>query len=154
MFTMVSKQVFDRYGRHLAYVAPSYTKEERGKIPESKRPTFNLQMMQDGHAISLLIYPNVPKPADLLRVRDAIRSARQHRRGYWGSATPLLHAYEYRWIVDTILGKRSGPDRYCGDFTTGALHKPEQYFRVPEENRLWFFDTDLGNAIAMGFELE
>jgi hypothetical protein len=111
-------------------------------------------MMQDGHAISLLIYPNVPKPADLLRVRDAIRTARQYRRGFWAAATPLLHAYEYRWIVDTIVGKRAGPDRYCGDFMTGALHRPEQYFLVPEENRLWFFEEDLGKAIAIGFKLE
>jgi endonuclease YncB( thermonuclease family) len=153
LFTMVSEQVFDRYGRLLAYVAPSYTKEERKKIPEARRPTFNLQMMQDGHAISLLIHPNVPKPADLERVREAVRSARQHKRGFWASATPLLHAYEYRWIADVIRGKRPGPDRYCGDFTTGELHRPQAYYHVPEENRLWFFDEHLAAALAMGFRL-
>lgn len=151
LFTMVSGQVFDRHGRLLAYVAPSYSKQEREKIPESKRPTFNLQMMQDGHAISLLIYPNVPKLADLVRVRDAVRTARQYRRGFWASAPPLLHAYEYRWIVDTVMKKRAGPDRYCGDFTTALLYKPDQYFHVPEENRLWFFEADVGGAFAMGF---
>jgi len=152
-FTMVSQQVFDRHGRLLAYVAPSYTKEERTTIPESKRPTFNLQMIQDGHAISLLIYPNVPKPADLKRVRDAVRSARQYKRGFWSDSIPPLHAYEFRWIADTITGKRNGPDRFCGDFTTAVLYKPDQYFQVPEENRLWFFRDDVGAAIGMGFQL-
>lgn len=153
LFTMVSAQVFDRYSRMLAYVAPSYTKQERDKIPESKRPTFNLQMMQDGQAISLLIYPNVPKPKDLDSVRVAVKTARQFKRGYWGAKTPMLHAYEYRWIADTITGKRSGPDRYCGDFTTAKLYKPQQYYLVPEENRLWFFEADVAGAFKMGFTL-
>jgi endonuclease YncB( thermonuclease family) len=153
LFTMVSEQVFDKYGRLLAYVAPSYTKAERDKIPVAKRPTFNLQMMQDGQAISLLIYPNVPKPADLALVRAAVKAARQYQRGYWGSAKPLLHAYEYRWIADTITGKRNGPDRYCGDFTTAKLYKPEHYYRVPDENRLWFFTEDVAGALNMGFTL-
>ena len=153
LFTMISEQVFDKYGRLLAYVAPSYTKDERDKIPESKRPTFNLQMVQEGHAISLLIFPNVPKAADLARIRDAVKSARQHKRGFWKDKTPLLHAYEYRWIVDTLSGKRNGPDRYCGDFVTGKLYKPQQYYLVPEENRLWFYDTDIGEALQMGFAL-
>jgi len=153
LFTMISEQVFDKYSRMLAYVAPSYTKEERDKTPESKRPTFNLQMVQDGHAISLLIFPNVPKNADLERMRDAVRAARQHKRGFWKGKIPLLHAYEFRWIADTITGKRNGPDRYCGDFTTGKLYSPQQYYLVPEENRLWFYDADVGDAIKMGFIL-
>jgi hypothetical protein len=33
LFSMVSQQVFDRYGRLLAYVAPSYTREEREATP-------------------------------------------------------------------------------------------------------------------------
>jgi len=27
--------------------------------PEAKRPTFNLQMLHDGHAVSLVIFPNI-----------------------------------------------------------------------------------------------
>jgi endonuclease YncB( thermonuclease family) len=153
LFTMISEQVFDKYGRLLAYVAPSYTKEEREKIPESKRPTFNLQMMQDGHAISLVIFPNIPKNIDLERVRDAIKSARQHKRGFWKGNVPPLHPYEFRWIVDTLTGKREGPDRYCGDFTTGKLYAPQRYYLVPEENRMWFIIDDVGEALRMGFVL-
>lgn len=154
LFTMVSNQVFDRYGRLLAYVAPSYSAAERKKIPPAKRPTFNLQMIEDGHAISLLIFPNIPKPKDLELVRNGVRQAHQHKRGFWAERTPLLHAYEFRWIVDTISGKRDGPDRFCGDFTTGKLYSPQKYFLVPEENRLWFFKEDVGKAFEMGFSLE
>ena len=154
LFTMVSQQVFDRYGRLLAYVAPAYTKDERDAIEAAKRPTFNLQMMQDGHATSLLIHPNLPKPDDLLLVRQAMASAKRRRKGLWKSATPMLQAFEFRWIVDTIAGKRKGPDRFCGDFTTAKLYLPQQYYKVADENRLWFFNEDVGKAVTLGFRLQ
>jgi len=154
LFTKVSEQVFDRYGRMLAYLAPAYTKVERQAVLPKDRPTFNLQMMQDGHAISLLIYPNVPKPADLTLVRTAIKKARQYNRGVWGDEHEPLHAYEYRWLVDVTRGKRDGPTRFCGDVTTGKLYIPQQYYKVPDENRLWFFEKDVGHAYDMGFTLQ
>jgi len=153
LFVMVAPQVFDRYGRMLAYVNGSYEKAEREAIPEKDRPTFNLEMMQQGHASSLLIYPNVPKQRDLALVRDAIRTARQKKRGFWKSSPALLHAFEFRWIIDTISGKRDGPDRFCGDIETARLYAPQHYYKVPEENRLWFFQEDVGNAYDMGFSL-
>jgi endonuclease YncB( thermonuclease family) len=153
LFTMVASEVFDRYGRMLAYINASYTQQERAALPAAKRPTFNLQMIADGHATSLLIYPNVPKPTDLELVRQAMISARKAKRGVWNSATPLLYAFEYRWIVDTISGKRNGPDRFCGDVTTALLYPPQRYPQVPPENRLWFFAEDVGNAHTMGFTM-
>jgi endonuclease YncB( thermonuclease family) len=154
LFTMVAQQVFDRYGRLLAYVAPNTTHEEREATPPAQRPTFNLQMIQDGHATSLTIAPNVPKPADLQLVHDAIVTARRRRRGLWGLGRPLLHGFEFRWIVDTIAGKRQGPDRYCGDIATALLYPPQHYYKVPDERRLWFFGEDLGEALKMGFKLK
>lgn len=154
LFTMVSQQVFDRYGRLLAYVAPAYSKAERDSIPPEKRPSFNLQMMQDGHATSLIIFPNVPKPDDLVLVHEAMKSARRRRKGLWKSARPVLHAFEFRWIADTIAGKRAGPDRFCGDFTTGRLYTAQHYYKVPPEARLWFFKEDVGAALKIGFELQ
>ena len=153
LFEMVAPQVFDRYGRMLAYVNASYEKAEREAIPEKDRPTFNLEMMQQGHASSLLIYPNVPKQRDLALVRDAIRTARQKKRGFWKGTPALLHAFEFRWIIDTISSKRDGPDRFCGDIETATLFPPQHYYEVPEENRLWFFQEDVGNAYDMGFSL-
>jgi endonuclease YncB( thermonuclease family) len=153
LFTMVASEVFDKYSRMLAYVNASYTKEERDAIPIKQRQTFNLQMMADGHATSLLIYPNVPKPSDLELVRQVMANARKSKLGLWKSATPLLHAFEFRWIIDTINGKRQGPDRFCGDFTSAKLYPPQRYFEVLPENRLWFFAEDVGNAHDMGFTL-
>lgn len=152
--TLTSIEVFDRYGRLLAYVAPSYTKEERESIVPAKRPTFNLQMVQDGHATPLLIYPNIPKPDDLKLLHDALVKARSKKRGLWASKVPVLHASEFRWIVDTITGKRDGPDRYCGDFSTGKLYPPQRYPAVPLERRIWFYKEQVGAALQLGFDLD
>lgn len=153
LFSMVSTEVFDKYGRMLAYLNASYTKQERETLPVKQRQTFNLQMVADGQATSLLIYPNIPKPADLTLVQQAMANARKNKLGLWKSATPLLHAFEFRWIVDTLDGKRQGPDRFCGDFTSARLYPPQRYFEVLPENRLWFFAEDVGEAHNMGFTM-
>ena len=153
LFVMVSEEVFDRYGRLLAYVNASYTKKERESIPPTKRPTFNLQMVQEGHAISLLIYPNIPKPADLKLIQNAVKKARIGRKGMWAKPASALLPYEFRWIVDTIGGGRHGPDRFCADIITGNLFPPEQYYRVLPENRLFFYPEDVGEALGMGLRL-
>ena len=155
LFVMASTEVFDRYGRLLAYINASYTKKERQSIPAKKRPTFNLEMIQEGQAVSLIIYPNIPKPEDLELVQDAVSKARKGHKGFWkGSPEPLL-PYEFRWIVDTISDahKRTGPDRYCGDITNANLYPPQLYYKVLPENRLFFFPEDLGDAHQMGFKL-
>lgn len=151
LFIMVAEQVFDQHGRLLAYVNANYTKEERKKILPYQRPTFNLQMIQDGHAASLLIYPNVPKPNDLQLVQAAVRMARQNALGFWAQGDKGLLPYEFRWLVDTLAGTRHGPDRYCGDLTTGELFPPQQYYLVLPENRLFFYPQDLAYAVNMGF---
>lgn len=153
IFAMVSNEVFDKYGRMLAYVNASYDKKERDAIPAGKRPTFNLQMMQEGHAVSLLIYPNIPKPRDLELVHSAVHKARTTNKGFWKGPDHLLLPYEFRWAVDTINGKRNGPDRYCADLSSGKLYQPQQYFKVLPENRLFFKLTDLVKALSMGFQL-
>jgi endonuclease YncB( thermonuclease family) len=153
IFTMASSDVFDHYGRLLAYVNASYTKDERDKIPAAKRPTFNLQMMQEGHAVSLVIYRNIPKPDDLVLVQQAVKNARTKGKGLWKEGAKALLPYEFRWIADTITGKRSGPDRYCGDITTGLLHRPQHYYEVEPENRLFFFPEHVPVAMSMGLQL-
>lgn len=154
IFIMVSKkEVFDRYDRLLAYVNAAYEKKERDKIPPAKRPTFNLQMLQDGHAVSIIIYPNIPKPDDLKLAQDAVHSARTGKKGFWKQGDKTLLPYEFRWIVDTISGKRNGPDRYCSDMKTAELFPPQQYYKVLPENRLFFFKENIGDAIKMGFKL-
>ncbi len=153
LFIMVSRDVFDRYGRLLAYVNAAYEKKERESLPPAKRPTFNLQMMQDGYAVSLLIYPNIPKPSDLKLVQDAVKNARIRGKGFWNQGEKVLLPYEFRWIVDTITSKRHGPDRYCADFSTGQLFPPQKYYLVQPENRLFFFAENIVDALKTGLIL-
>jgi len=153
IFAMVAEEVFDRYGRMLAYVNGAYEKKERETIPESKRPTFNLHMLQEGQAVSLLIYPNIPKPSDLELVQTAVHKARTTNKGFWKGPDNLLLPYEFRWIIDTIKGTRSGPDRYCADISTGKLYQPQRYYKVLPESRLFFYAKDLVEALKLSFQL-
>jgi endonuclease YncB( thermonuclease family) len=151
LFIMVAEEIFDRNGRLLAYINANYTKKERKEIPIAQRPTFNLQMMQDGHAVNLLIYPNVPKKSDLALVQNAVGTARQSLKNLWHDDNAVLLPYEFRWIIDTIVGERQGPDRFCGDITTGLLYPPQKYYLVQPEDRLFFFEQNVGDAYTMGF---
>lgn len=153
LYIMVAQEVFDKHGRMLAYINASYNQAERETIPPAERPTFNLQMMQDGHAVSLLIYPNIPKAPDLELVQKAVAEARTARKGFWrGGESRVLLPYEFRWIVDTIQGERNGPDRYCGDILSGQLYPPQAYYKVLPENRLFFRKEHLQEALKLGFK--
>lgn len=138
LYLTVGTQLFDQYRRLLAYVAP----EE--KNPQ-KRLTFNLLLLQEGWAVNYIIYPNLPKPDDWERVQDAVRQARQQKKGFWKDEKLLL-GYEYRFCVDTLLGKRSGPDKYCVDITNGQLYAPYDYYLVAPENRLFILKEHLRYA--------
>ena len=153
IFAMVAEEVFDRRGRMLAYMNGAYEKKERETIPENKRPTFNLQMLQEGQAVSLLIYPNIPKPVDLELVQTAVNKARTSNKGFWKGPDNFLLPYEFRWIIDTMKGTRTGPDRYCADISTGKLYQPQQYYKVLPESRLFFYAKDLVEALKMNFQL-
>ena len=110
-------------------------------------------MVQDGQAVSLLIHPNVPEPDDLKLVQSAVRNARTKGKGFWSQGDAVLLPYEFRWIADTISGKRHGPDRYCADISTAKLHMPQRYHEVLPENRLFFYPENLVDALSMGFVL-
>ncbi len=138
LYLTVGEQMFDQYRRLLAYVAP----EE--KNPE-KRLTFNLLLMQEGWAVNYCIYPNLPKPDDWAKVQQAVRQARREKKGFWKDETLLL-GYEYRFCVDTLLGKRSGPDKYCVDVTDGRLYAPHEYYQIEPENRLFVIKEHLPQA--------
>lgn len=134
----VGQQMFDQYRRLLAYVAPEEPNPH-------KRQTLNLVLMQEGWAVNYIIYPNLPKPDDWGRIQQAVRQARQQQKGFWKDETLLL-GYEYRFCVDTVLGKRTGPDKYCVDVTTGALHAPHEYYLIAPENRLFILKEHLRDA--------
>ncbi|MCS6936617.1 MAG: thermonuclease family protein [Candidatus Bipolaricaulota bacterium] len=138
LYLTVGEERFDQHRRLLAYVAP----EE--KNPE-KRRTFNLLLMEAGWAVNYILYPNLPKPEDWERLQKAVRQARHEKRGFWEDELLLL-GYEFRFCVDTLLGKRTGPDKYCVDITTGILYKPHEYYLVEPENRLFIPKEHLRQA--------
>ena len=107
MFMMVAKEVFDRYGLLLAYVNGAYEKKERETIPENTRPTFNLQKLQEGQAVSLLIYPNIPSPQIL----------------GWSKTSSVKHG---RRIKDSGRAQTtcSSPMSFVGSLTRSRAHEP------------------------------
>jgi len=138
VFLTVGEQVFDQYKRLLSYVAPD---EEDAK----KRKTFNLLLMEEGMAINYIIFPNLPKLEDWERVQKAVQKAKKAKSGFWSDSRILL-GYEYRFCVDTALGKRQGPDKYCADITSGLLYPPQKYHLIEPENRLFIYEKDLKAA--------
>lgn len=102
-------------------------------------------MSEVARATPYFIYPNVPKAADWGRIQRAVKKARTGRSplGIWSDRT-FLPAYKYRYCFDTAAGKREGPDKYCVDVATVKLHQPQDYFRIPPENRLFVKTDDVG----------
>jgi hypothetical protein len=51
-----------------------------------------------------------------------------------------------------FLTRREKPAKYCGDLETNILYPPEHYFKVPIENRLFFYPRDVVLAVQHGFK--
>ncbi len=147
LYIHVASDVFDHYGRMLAYVAPSYTRRERREIPPSKRPTFNLQMLRLGWATTIFIYPNIPQREDLQLARRAVRRARRGKRGAWADARILL-GYEFRSCVRLSRGEEGWITRYCIDMTNRRIYPPQDYYRVYPENRIFLWPKDLRQVMT------
>jgi endonuclease YncB( thermonuclease family) len=146
LYIQIASDVFDHYGRMLAYLAPTYTKTELDTIPPAKRPTFNLQMLQLGWAAPIIIFPNIPKKADLALVQSAVKKARNGKKGAWADPNLLL-GYEFRSCVRLYKGEKEWISRYCVDMTSCKIYEPQDYYRVDPENRIFVWPADLAWAI-------
>lgn len=161
LFVRVADERFERHGRLLAYIAPSYTGEELRTLPWRQTVTFNYDFIATGWAATLIIYPSVPNERDLPRVQAEARAAVEEGRGQW--ADPLaLTGYEYRMVEGlTVLFKkiRAGGtmtardrsawiSRYCADISTGLLYPPQLYFMVAPWNRLFAWPDSVAEAAA------
>jgi hypothetical protein len=136
-----------------AYLRNAYRHPEC-KYSPTEWPASILPILRDGHAVGLFVYPDLPSRADLDLIRDAVTQARRYGRGMWNHSPPVLQPCEYRWIADTITGKSSGPELYCGDYTDRRLYLPQQYYLVTEECRVWFYSHDVGVASKLGYTLQ
>jgi endonuclease YncB( thermonuclease family) len=161
LFVRVADERFERYGRLLAYIAPSYSREERETLPWRETVTFNFDFMASGWGAPLIIYPSIPNERDLPRVQAEARAAVEEGRGQW--ADPLaLTGYEYRMVEGlTLLLKkvRAGEaltdrdrtgwiSRYCADMSTALLYPPQLYFMVAPWNRLFAWHDTIAEAAA------
>ena len=161
VFLRAADQPFDGYGRLLAYMAPSYSAEERAAMSPWERATFNLLMVQSGWAAPFLIYPSIPKYADLVMLQEAAKDAYDNKKGAW--ADPLmLTGYEFRMCVrlyDITKKLVDGQElssaeryewitRYCVDMTTREIFYPQSYYKVAPYNRIFIWPEDVAEAVG------
>ena len=161
LFIRVADSRFDDNNRLLAYIAPNYSEAERRALSRKERATFNLDLVDNGHAAPFVIYPSVPGELDLPLLVEAAAAARSAGRGIWADDATLL-AYEYRAmeklfrVTNRIVdGGNLSPgeahswrERYCVDMRTRVLHGPEDYFTTPPEYRLWIWPQDVSEAAS------
>lgn len=161
MFVWTADEKFDQYGRLLAYLAPKYTDTELSTMTRKERPTFNLQMVEDGWGATFVIYPSLPKHGDLVWLQEAAKTAIDEGRGMWGEPLTLT-GYEFRmcyrlWEVTNKLVKgeklttqerNSWVERFCLDMTTREIFYPEDYHKVPAYNRIFIWAKDVTEAVG------
>ncbi|MEM1235437.1 MAG: thermonuclease family protein [Pseudomonadota bacterium] len=161
LFLRAADERFDRYGRLLAYVAPSYDADERADMTRYERRTFNFQMVEMGWAPTLMIYPSIPNERDLPMLQQAAQKAVEEQRGHWADDLLLL-AYEYRMLEKLVLilqkqqlGETIDNEqyfgwvtRYCCDISDGLIYPPADYWRVAPWNRLFIWPDDIRAAVA------
>jgi endonuclease YncB( thermonuclease family) len=161
VFIMASDEHFDQYGRLLAYMAPSYSTEERETMTRKERATFNLLMVESGWAASLMIYPSLPRHVDLVMFYESAKKSYEGKAGAW-SDPKTLTGYEFRMCVklfkitkDIVAGedvsskrKRSWISRYCVDMTTRKIYNPQDYIKVEPFKRIFIWPDDVAEAVG------
>ncbi len=137
-------QVLDRYGRPLVYL-----------FNRSNEDNYNLKLVQSGWAIPYFIYPNAVSPTEegaweydmISMMQDAAIGARENNQGIWEYIHDMLIPMELRFLT-----RREIPTKYCADLQNNLLYPPQQYYRVPIENRLFFYVEDVFAALQKGFK--
>jgi endonuclease YncB( thermonuclease family) len=161
LYIRTADEVFDSYGRLLAYIAPNYSAAERAELSEWERATFNLLLVRAGWAATMIIYPSLPKYSDLVMLRDSAKEAYLMGRGVWSNALTLT-GYEFRMAVKlynvtkrlvdgetlSTSQRNSWISRYCVDLTTREIYYPQQYIRVATYNRLFIWPDDVSEAVG------
>ncbi len=137
LFIRTADTEFDSNGRLLAYVAPSYSKEERAKLTRREKATFNLDMIESGWAAPFILFPSIPGELDLPLFLESALQAKENRKGQYQEELSLP-GYEYRMceklynIIKKLVQDDSMPypkqlewrDRYCADMRNRQLHDP------------------------------
>ncbi len=161
VFVRAADEKFDHYGRLLAYIAPRFKKKELANMTPLQRATFNLLLVRSGWAATFVIFPSLPKKADLRLLHREARKAIDKKKGAWADKNTLT-GYEFRsvyplWdITNKMVVKNqtlttseqfSWISRFCVDMTTLEMFDPQNYYKVPAANRLFIWQADRHAAI-------
>jgi endonuclease YncB( thermonuclease family) len=161
VYLRAANEHFDQYGRLLAYMAPSYTSSELETMAYEERATFNLMMVKDGVAATLIIYPSLPKYRDLVLLQKVAKEAVELSKQFW-AVQDSLTGYEFRsacrlWKITERLNngeklssrERYGwVERYCADMTTRQIYEPQDYIKVQPYNRIFLWAKDVTEAVG------
>jgi hypothetical protein len=171
-FVSFSYEVFDRYGRFLAFLNRN---QPDPNVPGPRPRTYNERQLQAGRAVPFFIWPNVnpfrefdtiahavPRPGtahtiaetgDLKRARDFVKAARAAALGVFEAADPLrFEAFEIRY-----LGRAELPSRGVIDLSKNddVILRPQSYFTIPNpEDRLFVPPEFVPLFAAKGWRLE
>jgi hypothetical protein len=171
-FVSFSYEVFDRYGRFLAFLNRN---QPNPNVPGPRPRTYNERQLQAGRAMPFFIWPNVDpfrvfdtvadavlrpgtantiaETGDLKRARDFVKSARAAKIGVFETADPLrFEAFEIRY-----LGRKEFPTRAVIDLSKNddVMLRPQSYFTIPNaEDRLFVPPEFVPLFAAKGWRLE
>lgn len=171
-FLSFSYEVFDRYGRFLAFLNRN---QPNPTVPSPRPRSYNERQLESGQALPFFIWPNinpfrdadtvanaVPRPGtantiaqsgDLKRSRDLVKNARAANIGVFSSSDPLrFEAFEVRY-----LGRGEVPTRAVIDLSKSddVILRPQSYFKIPlPEDRLFIPGEFVPLFAAKGWRLE
>jgi hypothetical protein len=171
-FLAFSFEVFDAYGRFLAFVNRNQPEPNN---PGPRPLSYNERMLENGASLPYFIWPNIdpfratplleavlaPGTANrvaernpaLRRARDFVRQSRANGSGVFNPANPLrFEAFEVRY-----LGRRELPNRAVIDLSRNddVILRPQSYFRIPNaEDRLFIPPAFVPLFAARGWHLE
>lgn len=171
-FLSFSFEVFDAYGRFLAFINRN---QPNANNPVPRPLSYNERMLENGSALPYFIWPNIAPfrdtsildavfapgtanqlaqgTASLRRARDFVRQARNAGIGVFNPANPLrLEAFEIRY-----LGNRRPPGRAVIDLSKNddVILRPQSYFRIPNpEDRLFIPLHFVPLFVSRGWRLE
>jgi hypothetical protein len=171
-FSAFSFEVFDTYGRFLAFINRN---QPKANDPAPRPLSYNERMLENGAALPYFIWPNVdpfrqvsildavmaPGTANsvaeaspsLRRAREFVRQARANGIGVFDAANPLrFEAFEVRY-----LGRREVPNRAVIDLSRNdsVILQAQNYFRIPHpEDRLFIPPAFVPLFVTRGWRLE
>ncbi|MBU6998057.1 MAG: hypothetical protein HXS42_10390 [Theionarchaea archaeon] len=79
-------------------------------------------------------------------MREATITARTNQLGIWQHIDSTVLPMELRFLT-----RREPPSKHCVDLDLNLLYPPYLYFKVPIENRLFFYRRDVLTAVAHKF---